>query len=120
MQVDARVNLVSLVLCCCHGPLDIFSTPCFDAEITLHSCLLWIFRPNNLLFHRGKSNNCFLVQLPLLSPVQLQSTVLALFSAIIQLACLIWYLVSYFPMGSSGLRLATTFGARRAAAWMSG
>lgn len=50
----------------------------------------------------------------------LHSTILTLFSAIIQLACLAWYLVSYFPMGSSGLRLATTFGARRAAAWVSG
>ena len=51
---------------------------------------------------------------------QLHSTILTLFSAIVQLACLAWYLVSYFPMGSSGLRLATTFGARRAAAWVSG
>ncbi|KAL0936618.1 uncharacterized protein CTRU02_208833 [Colletotrichum truncatum] len=50
----------------------------------------------------------------------LHSTFLTLISALIQLACLVWYLVSYFPMGSSGLRLATTFGARRAAAWMSG
>ncbi|KAK6069724.1 hypothetical protein SCUP234_10479 [Seiridium cupressi] len=50
----------------------------------------------------------------------LQNTVLTLLSAIVQLACLLWYLVSYFPMGSSGLRLATTFGARRAAAWVSG
>jgi hypothetical protein len=50
----------------------------------------------------------------------LHSTVLTLLSAIIQLACLAWYLISYFPMGSSGLRLATTFGARRAAAWMTG
>ncbi|KAI1268803.1 Got1/Sft2-like family-domain-containing protein [Xylariaceae sp. FL1019] len=50
----------------------------------------------------------------------LQNTILTLFSALVQIACLIWYLVSYFPMGSSGLRLATTFGARRAAAWMTG
>ncbi|TDZ21979.1 Protein transport protein SFT2 [Colletotrichum orbiculare MAFF 240422] len=50
----------------------------------------------------------------------LHSTFLTLISALIQLACLLWYLVSYFPMGSSGLRLATTFGARRAAAWVSG
>ncbi|KAF3355563.1 hypothetical protein VDGD_08824 [Verticillium dahliae] len=50
----------------------------------------------------------------------LRSTILTLISAIVQLACLIWYLVSYFPMGSSGIRLATTFGARRAAAWASG
>jgi len=50
----------------------------------------------------------------------LGSTILTLIAAIFQLACLLWYLVSYFPMGSSGLRLATTFGAQRAAAWMTG
>ncbi|PSR99348.1 Got1/Sft2-like family-domain-containing protein [Coniella lustricola] len=50
----------------------------------------------------------------------LRSPFLTLISALVQIACLIWYLVSYFPMGSSGLRLATTFGARRAAAWMTG
>jgi hypothetical protein len=52
--------------------------------------------------------------------IGLHSTILTLFSAIVQLACLIWYLVSYFPGGSSGLQLATTFGARRAASWMTG
>lgn len=52
--------------------------------------------------------------------LQLHSTVLTLFSSIVQIACLLWYLVSYFPMGSSGLRLATTFGTRRAVAWMTG
>ncbi|KAI1165124.1 SFT2-domain-containing protein [Nemania serpens] len=52
--------------------------------------------------------------------VGLHNTILTLISALIQIACLLWYLVSYFPMGSSGLRLATTFGARRAVAWMTG
>ncbi|KAI2616567.1 SFT2-domain-containing protein [Hypoxylon sp. NC1633] len=52
--------------------------------------------------------------------VGLHSTILTLLSAIVQIACLLWYLVSYFPMGSSGLRLATSFGARRAATWMTG
>ncbi|KAI0484763.1 SFT2-domain-containing protein [Xylariaceae sp. FL0804] len=52
--------------------------------------------------------------------IGLHNTILTLFSAILQIACLIWYLVSYFPMGSSGLRLATSFGARRAAAWVTG
>lgn len=47
-------------------------------------------------------------------------TILTLLSAIVQLACLAWYLVSYFPMGSAGLRIATTFGARQATAWMTG
>ncbi|EPE26897.1 hypothetical protein GLAREA_02811 [Glarea lozoyensis ATCC 20868] len=50
----------------------------------------------------------------------LHSTILTLISALVQMGCLIWYLVSYFPMGSSGLRLATSFGASRAAAWMTG
>lgn len=52
--------------------------------------------------------------------IGLRNTVLTLISAAIQMACLVWYLVSYFPMGSSGLRFATSFGARRAAAWMTG
>ncbi|KAK4042058.1 Got1/Sft2-like family-domain-containing protein [Parachaetomium inaequale] len=50
--------------------------------------------------------------------IGLQSTLLTLFAGLAQLASLIWYLVSYFPMGSSGLRLVSSFGARRAAAWM--
>ncbi|KAI1467445.1 SFT2-domain-containing protein [Daldinia caldariorum] len=45
---------------------------------------------------------------------------LTLIAAVIQMVCLLWYLISYFPMGSSGLRLATSFGARRAATWMTG
>jgi hypothetical protein len=52
--------------------------------------------------------------------VQLGNAILTLICCIFQLVCLVWYLVSYFPMGSSGLRLATTFGAQRAAAWMTG
>ncbi|KAH6636705.1 Got1/Sft2-like family-domain-containing protein [Chaetomium tenue] len=50
--------------------------------------------------------------------IGLQSTILTMFAGLIQLASLLWYLVSYFPMGSSGLRLVSSFGARRAAAWM--
>ncbi|KAK4117363.1 SFT2-domain-containing protein [Canariomyces notabilis] len=52
--------------------------------------------------------------------IGLHSTLLTIPAGLIQLGCLIWYLVSYFPMGSSGLRLVSTFGARRAAAWMTG
>ncbi|KAH6996640.1 Got1/Sft2-like family-domain-containing protein [Ilyonectria robusta] len=58
--------------------------------------------------------------LTLVFALKLHSTILTLFSAIIQLACLVWYLISYFPMGSTGLRLATSFGARQATSWMSG
>ena len=60
------------------------------------------------------------IALTLYFSLGLHSTILTLISAVIQLACLLWYLVSYFPMGSSSLRFATSLGARRAAAWMSG
>jgi len=60
------------------------------------------------------------IALTLYFSLGLENTILTLISALIQLACLIWYLISYFPMGSSGLRLATSFGAQRAAAWMTG
>ncbi|CAK7564060.1 MAG: Protein transport protein sft2 [Sporothrix epigloea] len=58
------------------------------------------------------------IALTLYFSLGLHSTILTLISAILQLACLLWYLVSYFPMGSSSLRFATSLGARRAAAWM--
>ncbi|KAK5947188.1 protein transport protein sft2 [Knufia obscura] len=52
--------------------------------------------------------------------VGLHSTLLTLLSSIIQLVALIWYLVSYFPMGSTGLRFAARVGGGRVAAWMNG
>ncbi|CAG9939318.1 hypothetical protein V2G26_000654 [Clonostachys chloroleuca] len=52
--------------------------------------------------------------------IKLHSTILTLLAAIVQIVCLVWYLVSYFPMGSTGLRFATSYGARQATAWMSG
>ncbi|KAG5913591.1 hypothetical protein E4U42_000996 [Claviceps africana] len=56
--------------------------------------------------------------LTLVFAIKLHSTILTLLSSLVQLACLIWYLISYFPMGSTGLRLAASFGARQAASWM--
>jgi hypothetical protein len=52
--------------------------------------------------------------------LQLKSFILTLLSAVVQMVCLVWYAVSYFPMGSSGLRMAASFGTARAAAWMTG
>lgn len=49
---------------------------------------------------------------------QLQSTFLTLISSILQLAALLWYLVSYFPMGGTGLRFAARVGTNRLSAWM--
>ncbi|KAK8156247.1 Got1/Sft2-like family-domain-containing protein [Phyllosticta citrichinensis] len=58
------------------------------------------------------------IALTLYFSLGLHSTFLTLISSIAQLICLLWYLVSYFPMGSSGLRFAARFGGNRVAAWM--
>jgi len=50
--------------------------------------------------------------------IQLQSTLLTLMSCIIQLLALAWYLISYFPMGSTGLRFGARLAGNRVAAWM--
>ncbi|KAI4139031.1 MAG: hypothetical protein L6R39_006493 [Caloplaca ligustica] len=59
------------------------------------------------------------ITLTLVFAVKLQSTILTLLSSIVQLAALVWYLVSYFPMGGTGLRFAARFGTNRLTAWMS-
>ncbi|KAK8196524.1 Protein transport protein sft2 [Zalaria obscura] len=60
------------------------------------------------------------IALTLYFAVGLHSTLLTLVSSIVQLVCLLWYMVSYFPMGSTGLRFAAQFGGNRIAAWMNG
>ncbi|PHH59281.1 hypothetical protein CDD81_3498 [Ophiocordyceps australis] len=60
------------------------------------------------------------IAMTLVFALKLQSTILTMLSAVVQLATLTWYLISYFPMGSAGLRLAASFGTRQATAWMSG
>ncbi|KAF7712825.1 Protein transport protein SFT2 [Penicillium ucsense] len=46
-----------------------------------------------------------------------QNLLLTLISSIFQLAALVWYLVSYFPMGSTGLQYVGRFGISRVSAW---
>ncbi|KTW27591.1 uncharacterized protein T551_03090 [Pneumocystis jirovecii RU7] len=41
--------------------------------------------------------------------IKLKSTILSIFSGAIQLLALLWYLISYFPMGSQGLRWGSQF-----------
>ncbi|GAB7338987.1 hypothetical protein MBLNU457_5656t1 [Dothideomycetes sp. NU457] len=48
----------------------------------------------------------------------LHSTLLTLVSSIVQLVCLLWYTVSYFPMGSTGMRFGARLAGNRVAAWM--
>lgn len=49
---------------------------------------------------------------------QLHQTILTLIAAIAQLIALLWYMISYFPMGTTGLRFASRFAGNRVAAWM--
>ncbi|KAJ5684695.1 uncharacterized protein N7477_001040 [Penicillium maclennaniae] len=49
-----------------------------------------------------------------------QNLFLTLISSICQLVALVWYLVSYFPMGSTGLQYVGRFGVNRVSAWVSG
>ncbi|MCJ1421974.1 protein transport protein sft2 [Xylographa parallela] len=58
------------------------------------------------------------IALTLYFAIALHSTLLTLAAALVQLASLLWYLVSYFPMGGTGLRFAARFGTNRVAAWM--
>ncbi|KAJ5160475.1 uncharacterized protein N7482_007479 [Penicillium canariense] len=60
------------------------------------------------------------IALTLYFAIGLQSLFLTLISSIFQLAALVWYLVSYFPMGSTGLQYMGRFGASRVSAWVSG
>ncbi|CRG85184.1 Protein transport protein SFT2 [Talaromyces islandicus] len=60
------------------------------------------------------------IALTLYFAVGLQSSLLTLIAAIFQLVSLLWYLVSYFPMGSTGLQFMGRFGVQRVTAWMSG
>lgn len=89
----------------------------FAAVMGPMNYLYHLFSPPRLPFTAAYFGS---IALTLVFALKLHSTILTLLSALAQLACLIWYLISYFPMGSTGLRLATTFGARQATAWMTG
>ncbi|KAJ6259093.1 hypothetical protein Dda_5990 [Drechslerella dactyloides] len=52
--------------------------------------------------------------------VGLQSYLLTIPAAAVQMCALLWYLVSYFPMGTTGLRFASSFGAQQAVSWLNG
>ncbi|KAI5369386.1 Putative vesicle transport protein, Got1/SFT2 [Septoria linicola] len=60
------------------------------------------------------------IVLTLYFAVGLRSTILTLFTSIVQIVALVWYLVSYFPMGSQGLRFAARFGGSRISAALNG
>ncbi|KAG5439664.1 hypothetical protein PCK2_000798 [Pneumocystis canis] len=47
--------------------------------------------------------------LTLYSVIKLKSTLLSVISGILQLLALLWYLITYFPMGSQGIQWGTRF-----------
>ncbi|KAK9241377.1 Got1/Sft2-like family-domain-containing protein [Lipomyces kononenkoae] len=46
------------------------------------------------------------------------SPILTIIACIIQVVAAVWYTVSYFPLGTQGLRVAGRFGTRRVYAWL--
>ncbi|UPX10684.1 protein transport protein sft2 [Ascochyta rabiei] len=58
------------------------------------------------------------IALTLYFSLGLHSTVLTFVAVIAQLVSLLWFTVSYFPMGSTGLRFGARFAGNRVAAWM--
>ncbi|KAF2686609.1 SFT2-domain-containing protein [Lentithecium fluviatile CBS 122367] len=58
------------------------------------------------------------IALTLFCSLKLHSFFLTFIAMVVQLGALVFYLVSYFPMGTTGLRFAARFGGNRVAAWM--
>lgn len=54
----------------------------------------------------------------LVASVVLKSTILAIVSCVVQFVSMVWYTVSYFPMGRQGLRLASTVAVSQAENWL--
>lgn len=54
----------------------------------------------------------------LVASIVLKSTLLALISCIVQFISMVWYTVSYFPMGRQGLRLASTVATSQVDSWL--
>ncbi|KAJ5827504.1 hypothetical protein N7447_004267 [Penicillium robsamsonii] len=85
----------------------------------------WMFFPFTLVRHipvsQSAESRAIEINLCLTVPdSSLQSLLLTLISSIFQIAALVWYLVSYFPMGSTGLQYVGRFGASRVTSWISG
>ncbi|KAK9362698.1 Got1/Sft2-like family-domain-containing protein [Lipomyces starkeyi] len=47
-----------------------------------------------------------------------RSPILTILACVVQIVAAIWYTVSYFPMGTQGMRVAGRFGARRVYSWL--
>lgn len=56
--------------------------------------------------------------LTLVASLSLRSTVLTLIFVILQMVAALWYVVSYFPMGSQSLKFASRIGARQVTSWI--
>src|SRR4051794_26119040 len=90
------------------GSNDLCSAPDIDTASTFYGGILRIYRAYFILQSWSKHSSKVPVffsstSILLLTcyHVKLGNTILTLISSLAQLACLVWYLVSYFPMGSN-------------------
>jgi hypothetical protein len=101
------VSLVPSIMGCHDGTMELCLAPDVDTTSAFYGGLFWIYSSHSI-FQSGRKCPTHALKLAwytlakLKSFLKLGSTILTLISSIMQLACLIWYLVSYFPMGSSG------------------
>ncbi|KAK9324443.1 Got1/Sft2-like family-domain-containing protein [Lipomyces orientalis] len=58
------------------------------------------------------------IVLTLVFSLGLRNAFLTILACLVQIVAAIWYTVSYFPMGTQGMRVAGRFGARRVNAWL--
>lgn len=119
-QMDCRLRAVPGLVCGRNGTDELRLPSTFRTKTAVYCSILWFYSTHASLCAQGELSTTKKRPARHTNCSQLHSTILTLFAALIQLAALAWYLVSYFPMGSSGLRFATNFGARQATAWMSG
>src|SRR6188768_3954307 len=66
--MDTGIDTLPFFLCRCHGPLAVCGAPSLHPKAALHSCLLWVAGPDDLLFHGGESTEISCLENALLSP----------------------------------------------------
>lgn len=121
-QMVRRLNSVPSFMGRPYGSHHLHPPSSFRTPTALHSRLLWLYRIDIILcrWRTFFPYSQYSLDDMLMSRTQLQKSFLTLFAAIFQLVALLWYLVSYFPLGSTGLQFMGRFGVQRIAAWVSG
>jgi hypothetical protein len=85
----------------------LFISPVFPWLLVFTWCILSCFIPcQRLTASRPRDG------------IQRHNTIMTLICSIVQMIALIWYLFSYFPMGTTGLRFASRVAGSRVTSWM--